>query len=310
MTPHHHQRKNSTASSQPIEIQRQISLNILNEQRSVVIWRYTLNRYWKKCWRISYYFILWPLILSAVWLYFQRPDFANYLHLQATKIINFNPDSFRDRRINLEIDGNIYTDYNQIMEIVGSVLNGMNQLNSFSVLSELKNELLRLPWVSDVEIYKTLTLYTNEIKVTLHEHTPEFLWLNQNNLTVVAKGGEVITQFDPNDFRGMVVVVADHLNSQLFNLWDLVNLNEQLFPLLEQIVMVWDQRFDLVLRNGITIKLPAENYQSALGFISQSLENDGFLSGLKTLDLRLENKAFLEYDTQTINAIRSIPLAN
>lgn len=286
------------------DLQQQAAINSLNESRNILIWKYTFRHFLHRSWQNIQHFIIIPFCCLLLIAYCLHTEFYFWIHTQFRNLVNFNFPILNQHYANLEIEGNIYSNYNEIMETVGIILQENNFHNDLTILKQLKSAIVSLPWIQDVEIYQTLSPNGNDIHITIHEEVPEFLWINNKGTFVVLKSGKTISDFNSEDFQGMVQIVADNLSKKLFELWELVSLNETLFPLLEQITSINQIRFNLLLRNGTVVKLPIENYYEAIGFLVKCLQQPGLFYRLKCIDLRLPDRVFLEYDRQTINLIR------
>lgn len=171
----------------------------------------------------------------------------------------------------------------QIMQIIG--VNKTTSLYKFNVI-EARSKLMVFPWISDVEIEKN---YPDKIEVIVKERTPYALYNNKGAIETIDDKGVFMGPFDEKfsaiKKRPMVEGEVRALEAFSF-LHNLCKLNIMLDSV-KTCICFANNRWDLLLNNGIRIKLPSVNPIIALNKIFKSDILQKLLNkNVKIIDLR------------------------
>ena len=152
--------------------------------------------------------------------------------------------------------------------------------------------LSQLPWVSNVTVRKT---YPGVLAVSLTEKLPFALWQHEDAVAVIDRDGEIIVAFDDPRFSNLPLLVGAGANERapdfLHNLAAYVSIASRL----QAAVLVAERRWNLVLNNGITVKLPEGNPFAAVAELVALDASENLLSrAVSIVDLRLEDRVTVQ----------------
>jgi len=151
-----------------------------------------------------------------------------------------------------------------------------------------RQRLERIGWVKKASVQRLLP---DTILLRLIERRPFARWQIDGKTVLIDRDGTVLSQGDPADFRDLRRVVgagaADHAGA----LFDMLMAEPRLFARVRSAVRVRDRRWDIELDDGVTIKLPEENAETAWRHLALLDQEQKLLSkGLVAIDLRLPDR--------------------
>ncbi len=151
-----------------------------------------------------------------------------------------------------------------------------------------RQRIAELPWVGQASVRKS---YPDTLHVTIKERTPYALWQNNNFIYLVdSSGGPIVTFTEPR-FGHLPLVVGAGANVAAPAFLALVGNHERLARRMRAGVFVAERRWNLVMENGITVKLPESGVGEALEQLALLDAVDGLLSrDVAAVDLRLSDR--------------------
>jgi len=183
-------------------------------------------------------------------------------------------------------------------------LSGQREINEFQILEALeihegtslalfdaagaRERLNAMAWVKNASVMK---LYPHTLQIKIEERVPYALWQRGDLVSIVNQAGDVITDDVDGRYANLLLVVnhgaqrrASEINSALEEV-------PALRPRVRAAFLVSDRRWDLQLENGISIRLPEQNYQAALADLVEMDEESGLLSrDIVAIDMRLADR--------------------
>ncbi len=145
----------------------------------------------------------------------------------------------------------------------------------------------RVEGVGWVRQAKVLRLLPDTLVIAVDERRPLAVWQDGGKVAVVDATGAVITGADANRFAGLPLIVGDGADQAAADVLALVRQRPRLMSRIEAFVRVDGRRWDLRLKDGGLIQLPAEREDSALIQLDQLDQRDRLLElGFARIDLR------------------------
>ena len=190
----------------------------------------------------------------------------------------------------IEISGNEQTSEIAILQSLG--LEGAYSLRGIDV-QLARGQLLNLPWVAEADVRK---IYPSTLKITLTEREPYALWQQEDGRTLmIEQNGNVIGPLSAPKFRRLPLVLGQGGN---FAAADIDGLLEG-WPALSERVRAYKRvdgrRWDLYLDNGMIVKLPQQETETALGRLKSLEESRSILEReIAAVDLRLEDRIAIQ----------------
>lgn len=150
-------------------------------------------------------------------------------------------------------------------------------------LQSARARLMRLAWVSDAEVSRT---YPDSISVSIVEKLPFALWESQRGLYVVERSGAPIARVRPAEFRHMPLFLGDAPIGGA-DLADAISSHPALAARVRAMQRVSDRRWNLLLDDGVLVKLPEQNWAAQLDVLEKLIVEKGVLErNISEIDLR------------------------
>lgn len=198
-------------------------------------------------------------------------------------------------------------------------ISGISKLNVAQILHELeldtkqdsKNSLVFLstqnakeriqefPWVESVSIQK---LYPRNLEIKIQEKQAYALWQRDNSMSIIDKHGDVITDFVESKFFNLPILIGHGSQRKASEIIEPLRTYPELTAQVRAYRLVSRRRWDLILDNGITIRLPEDNLQTALLDLEE-LEDEFnvFSKDISVIDLRLADRIVFRLSENAVN---------
>lgn len=145
----------------------------------------------------------------------------------------------------------------------------------------------RLSWVAHATVERRLP---GTIVVRLIERRPFAIWQNHGKFTLIDRDGNVVTNRNVADFRSLPLVVGAGAPPAAARLIDGLNAAPSLQRRVVAAVRVDDRRWNLVLKSGMTVRLPEGHAPAAIARLAALDRTYDLLDRpLRFIDLRQPN---------------------
>jgi cell division protein FtsQ len=163
-------------------------------------------------------------------------------------------------------------------------------------LDKTQSLLQKNPWVQEVAIYRSLP---DTIQISITEKIPVAIWQTANKLYIIDEKGSVLGNDKIMDFAHLPHVVGVNANIHANNLVKTLDINKEFAKKMLHAVRYGDRRWNLILEEGITVKMPEDKYfNEAFKYLLKIFsENKLFNQNFKHIDLRNQDKYFFEKNT-------------
>lgn len=142
--------------------------------------------------------------------------------------------------------------------------------------------------------------FPDKINIVIHEIIPEFIWRNQGQYFALDHLGEIIKKVDLtelNRFSNLIILEGDNARSFVQNLLSFIKIDDKIYQYISYVEWIGDRRWNIRLTNDLLIKLPQVNPLSAWNnFLSLHKRIDFFHNKVESIDLRVKDKLFIEFD--------------
>ncbi|GGB36726.1 cell division protein FtsQ [Roseibium aquae] len=183
-------------------------------------------------------------------------------------------------------------------------LSGQSETDDFQVLEALeidtgdslvlfdanaaRDRLTRLAWVKSASVMK---FYPNTLQVRVDEWEPYALWQRGETVSIVTRDGDVITDEVDGRYANLLLVVNHGANRRAGEIMAALEMVPELRPRVRAAFLVGDRRWDLMLENGISLKLPQVGMEKALGEIVYMDAESGLLTrDIVAVDMRIPDR--------------------
>jgi cell division protein FtsQ len=179
---------------------------------------------------------------------------------------------------------------NQISREQALALAGVTGRSSllFFDAESARNRLVADPWIADAAVLK---LYPDRLLITITERRAFALWQHNADVNVIADDGTVLQPFVDDRYRGLPLVVGSGAERRAKNFIGLLDRYPAIRSAVRASVLVAERRWNLRLTNGMDVRLPEGELQTALDRLVK-LDNDKKLLSrdITSIDLRLTDR--------------------
>ncbi len=157
-------------------------------------------------------------------------------------------------------------------------------INSNNILNQIHNN----EFISNIKIKK---IYPNTLKVYIYEKKPVALQILAKEKFYLTDKNEKLQHIEVKKYSNLPIIFGNQKNFDLF----LKEIQNHKFPE-DQIKAFYYfdiGRWDIILKNGKTIKLPEKNYLEALTNLNDIIYNDNFKK-YSIFDYRIKDQLILE----------------
>ena len=188
----------------------------------------------------------------------------------------------------IEIDGCNVLDRNVVKMVIGCS-NGI-ALEEIDI-HEIHEKLIELEWIKHVEIQK---VFPNKLKIKISEHNIVGVWLDDyKKRYAVLEDGGLISAPENMVYEG-IISYGIGAYKKLGSFLRLLSSEEKLFMKVKEVERVGERRWNVILNNGIRVKMPEDREMEAWQYISYMNDKDLLNLGPQVIDMRLKDKIFLK----------------
>jgi cell division protein FtsQ len=145
----------------------------------------------------------------------------------------------------------------------------------------------RVEQVGWVKSAKVVRLFPDTVAIEVDERRLMAVWQRDGHASVVDVAGVVAPEADPARFTNLPLVVGDGANAAAAQILPLVATRARLLQRLDALVRVDGRRWDLRLKDGGIVQLPATDEEAALIRLDQLDQQSRILDlGFSRIDLR------------------------
>jgi cell division protein FtsQ len=151
-------------------------------------------------------------------------------------------------------------------------------------LDAMRRRVEHVGWVEDA---KVIRLLPDTLVIAVSERQPVAVWQHQGKIGLIDAKGELIKGADPGAFSQLPLVVGEGANEGVEEVLPLLAARPKLLNHTEALVRVDRRRWDLRLKDGGLIQLPALDLDAALIQLDQLDQRARVLAlGFAKIDLR------------------------
>ena len=151
-------------------------------------------------------------------------------------------------------------------------------------LEQLRQRVEKVGWVKQARVIRLLP---DTLVIAVIERGQLAVWQNGGRSVVIDKRGQVIPEADPGRFPTLPLIVGPAANDHAPEILPAIEQRPRLMERLEALVRVDDRRWDLRLKDGSLVQLPAVGEEEALIQLEQLDQRTRILElGFERIDLR------------------------
>jgi cell division protein FtsQ len=157
---------------------------------------------------------------------------------------------------------------------------------------EARETLKRVSWIKDAEVERRLP---HTIYIRLTERRPLAVWQNKHKLRLIDADGVTLGDDLNKGGAGLLLVVGDDAPQNAAALIGLLDAEPALRARVDAASRVGGRRWDLRLKNGISVRLPEKDTALALRRLAEAQLKDALLDkDIKSVDMREPDRIVVE----------------
>ena len=190
----------------------------------------------------------------------------------------------------INIEGHRVVTKQQIIAATGLDYNKRYSLLRLSG-DEIKERVESIEFIKRVEVQKQ---FPDTILLRITERAPVAFWQNDGEVRLVDSEGVVLNTNRMKLFAGLPVMVGDEAVFHAKELFDFLVNEPTLFGQVNAMSLVQDRRWDILLKNGVLVKLPEAQPEKAWATLARLDQRHQLLEKqIKTIDLRVPDKLYI-----------------
>ena len=151
-----------------------------------------------------------------------------------------------------------------------------------------RERLLSIGWVADADVQRRLP---NTIYVRITEQKPAAIWQHNGKFKLIARNGKVISKKISTQHRALKVLVGEDAPTYAAELIKMLETEHDLMKQVTHATRVGSRRWNLLLKQGINVRLPAENAETAWRYLATLQRDHRILQQeIRAVDLRVPNR--------------------
>jgi len=151
-------------------------------------------------------------------------------------------------------------------------------------LAAIRHNVEQVGWVKSARVVR---LFPDTIVIAVTQRQTLAVWQHEGHTLVVDSDGQPIPEADPGRFADLPLIVGDGANDAVAAILPILNKHPAVMQRTEALVRVDDRRWDLRMRDGGLVQLPAIGEDSALIQLETLDQKSRILElGFERIDLR------------------------
>jgi cell division protein FtsQ len=149
---------------------------------------------------------------------------------------------------------------------------------------------MALDWIQSADVVRR---YPDAVFVTVVEKRPFALWQSAKGIAVIERSGDVITTQDVQKFARLPKLVGEGAPTAAADIVDAVLGHRAAAARVAAYEYVSQRRWNLILNNGVVVKLPENGWQNELDALEHLIVDTGILErDVTEIDLRSPTQYF------------------
>ena len=187
------------------------------------------------------------------------------------------------------VTGRIETPRSQLLAVLG-VRRG-DPIFGFDPY-KARERLLNIGWIAQVDVQRHLP---NTIFIGITEQKPAAIWQHNGNFKLISRDGAIISDQVISRYKDLKILVGRDAPSNAAALINLLESERDLMSLVTHATRVGARRWNLLLKQGIDIRLPAEAPRKAWKYLADLERKHRFLQQrVRAVDLRIPDRLTIQ----------------
>src|SRR3984885_15280564 len=195
------------------------------------------------------------------------------------------------------INGRKQLTQDEVLAIGG--VNGRSSL-LFLDADAVRTRLKANPWIADATILK---LYPGRLQIDIVERTAFALWQQGGHLAVIADDRALLGRYVERRFATLPLMVGKGAETHAKDFLAVLNRYPQVRGVTKAAIFVGERRWNLRLQDGLDIRLPENDVDTALATLSKLDQDDRLFSrDIVAVDMRLPDRLSVQLSDDAAKA--------
>ena len=240
----------------------------------------------KKSFFKIYIFFLLIFIFFFVYLYLNFNKFSNL----SSDLIQEYSNKYKYNLNKIEVVG--ITSLNKD-EILIFFTKFKNKSIFLVPVKEISNKIKKNKWIQEVNIRND---YKNTLTVNIKEETPIGIYENNNQKILFSNNLAILEILGKNhNYKNLISFYGE--NSIINSKYLISKIDQDIKKMIQSAIFIENRRWNIRLKNKITLKLPEKNLKEAINNYKKIYSNlsNKDLKDIEIIDLRIPNQAIIKY---------------
>ena len=240
----------------------------------------------KKSFFKIYIFFLLIFIFFFVYLYLNFNKFSNL----SSDLIQEYSNKYKYNLNKIEVVG--ITSLNKD-EILIFFTKFKNKSIFLVPVKEISNKIKKNKWIQEVNIRND---YKNTLTVNIKEETPIGIYENNNQKILFSNNLAILEILGKNhNYKNLISFYGE--NSIINSKYLISKIDQDIKKMIQSAIFIENRRWNIRLKNKITLKLPEKNLEEAIANYKKIYSNlsNKDLKDIEIIDLRIPNQAIIKY---------------
>jgi len=163
---------------------------------------------------------------------------------------------------------------------------------------EARERLVALPWIEQASVRKT---YPGAVHVQIRERSAAALWQHGADVAVIDADGNILSDGFDARFVSLPLLVGTDANKHVGTMLTLLSGFPELEGRTRAAVFVGGRRWDVLLTNGVQIRLPEHGAREALArLVDMDRREQLFDRDIASIDVRLDDRIVVRPSEQAL----------
>jgi cell division protein FtsQ len=197
----------------------------------------------------------------------------------------------------IKISGHGETSEIDILEELG--LDGGTSLIGFDT-EAARQRIQKMPWVDSAQVTK---LYPDGLSVKVSEKTAYAVWQHQDSVSLIEEDGKEIAAFGDEKYLGLPLIIGEGANVKAHEIVQAMAGFPGIASQVKAYLLVGARRWDLQLKDGVTLKLPENGAGAALATVARLETEQGlFARDIESVDMRIDDRIIVQISPDALTA--------
>jgi len=166
--------------------------------------------------------------------------------------------------------------------------------------AEMRARLKANPWIAEANVLK---LYPSRLHIAITERDAFALWQRDGKVEVIAEDGTVVEPYAGQHFAKLPLVVGVGAETRAKDFLALLDQYPAIRDQLHAAILVAERRWNVMLKNGIAVRLPEAEVERALDTLVKLDRDNKILSrDIAAIDLRLLDRVTVQLSDEAAAA--------